>query len=139
MPPTDDDEVTENAPVADPYYQLVTENTHALVRMAAAIENHTTAANQRSVVIHEAKDALTRLATTEEAKLTASQGRWTDFKAAIGALWANTLFAGVLMLALSMLTLGLTLWVLAQLGIAVDQITPWLMGTGHTVPVEGSP
>jgi hypothetical protein len=113
----------------DPYYQLVLETTNAIVTMSRAIEAHDGTLGETKVLLGDVKTLLARIAAAEEAANQAQAGRWSDVKAAVAALYANTIVSGALALALSMLAIGLVLWILSLLGVDVDQVIPWVKGT----------
>jgi hypothetical protein len=112
----------------DPYYQLVLETTNAIVSMSRAIEAHDGTLGEVKTLLGEVKTVLSRIAAAEEAENQAQAGRWADVKAAIATLYANTIVSGALALALSMLAIGLVLWILSLLGVDTAQVVPWIKG-----------
>jgi len=112
--------------IDDPYHALVNETVLAVTQVASALDAHTKQLARVDSVIQRANAALERIAAAEEAAVAAQQGRWADLKSVALALWSNTFFAGAVTLAMSMLAIGLVLWVLTLLGVDVGQVAEWL-------------
>lgn len=117
-----------NPKIDDPYYQLVYETTNAILSMSRAVEDQSKVIAGHDSTFSDIKVLLARFAKAEEEANAARQGRWSDMKGALVVLYSNTILSGALTLALSMLAIGLALWVLAQLGVDVAQVVPWLKG-----------
>ena len=112
----------------DPVLGLIVENTQALVSMSGTLDAHTRNLRRHAKTLDKSNEILERLAKAEEDAVELSTQRWSDIRTGAAALWANFFVSSALVTCLALLSLGLTLWILQQLGIDMNQIAPFLPG-----------